>query len=151
MVQQFVGINTVMYYAPSIVELAGYASHRTALLLSLVTAGMNALGTIVGIVCIDGFSRRRLAMCSLAGVAVALALLTTAFHLSNSDSPPLEYEPTSSLYACPEFTSWPNSKDSNCVQCNIPDRGKQRMERMNTLKQNARPNAVKQKATCRRG
>lgn len=46
--QQFVGINTVMYYSPSIVELAGFASHQTALLLSLITSGLNALGTVVG-------------------------------------------------------------------------------------------------------
>lgn len=37
--QQFVGINTVMYYSPTIVQLAGFASNQTALLLSLVTAG----------------------------------------------------------------------------------------------------------------
>ncbi|CAM6110940.1 unnamed protein product [Calypogeia fissa] len=115
--QQFVGINTVMYYAPSIMELAGYASHRTALLLSLVTAGMNAVGTIAGIVCIDRFGRRRLAMCSLVGVTVALALLTTAFHLSNNDSPPLDYEPRSSIYVCPEYSSWPSSSGSNCMKC----------------------------------
>jgi len=46
--QQLVGINTVMYYSPSIVELAGFASHQTALLLSLIVSGLNALGTIVG-------------------------------------------------------------------------------------------------------
>ncbi|WMV41292.1 hypothetical protein MTR67_034677 [Solanum verrucosum] len=44
--QQFVGINTVMYYSPTIIQLAGIASNRTALLLSLVTAGLNAFGSI---------------------------------------------------------------------------------------------------------
>ncbi|KAF2305463.1 hypothetical protein GH714_005595 [Hevea brasiliensis] len=44
--QQFVGINTVMYYSPTIVQLAGIASNQTALLLSLVIAGLNALGSI---------------------------------------------------------------------------------------------------------
>ena len=32
--QQFVGINTVMYYSPTIVQLVGFASNQTALLLS---------------------------------------------------------------------------------------------------------------------
>ena len=32
--QQFVGINTVMYYSPTIVQLAGYASNKTVLALS---------------------------------------------------------------------------------------------------------------------
>ena len=31
---QFVGINTVMYYSPTIVQLAGFASNQTALLFS---------------------------------------------------------------------------------------------------------------------
>ncbi|XP_073395440.1 inositol transporter 1 isoform X2 [Physcomitrium patens] len=44
--QQLVGINTVMYYSPSIVELSGFASHQMALLLSLIVSGLNAIGTI---------------------------------------------------------------------------------------------------------
>ncbi|CAK9327608.1 unnamed protein product [Citrullus colocynthis] len=44
--QQFVGLNTVMYYCPSIVQLAGFASNETALLFSLVTVQLNALGSI---------------------------------------------------------------------------------------------------------
>ncbi|KAK6149665.1 hypothetical protein DH2020_017190 [Rehmannia glutinosa] len=45
--QQFVGINTVMYYSPTIVQLAGFASNKTALALSLITSGLNAVGSIV--------------------------------------------------------------------------------------------------------
>ena len=33
------GINTVMYYTPAILELAGVADKRTALLLALIPAG----------------------------------------------------------------------------------------------------------------
>ncbi|KAF6167403.1 hypothetical protein GIB67_004521 [Kingdonia uniflora] len=40
--QQFVGINTVMYYSSTIVQLAGYASNSVALALSLITSGLNA-------------------------------------------------------------------------------------------------------------
>ncbi|KAH0713988.1 hypothetical protein KY290_006854 [Solanum tuberosum] len=45
--QQFVGINTVMYYSPTIVQLAGFASNKTALALSLITSGLNAVGSII--------------------------------------------------------------------------------------------------------
>eukprot|EP00897_Mesotaenium_endlicherianum_P005821 jgi/Mesen1/5267/ME000263S04384 len=76
-----------MYYSPTIVELAGFASHRTALLLSVGVAATNALGSVAGILLIDRCGRRRLALCSLAGVAVALALLASAFHLGAGSSP----------------------------------------------------------------
>ncbi|GAQ92108.1 hexose transporter [Klebsormidium nitens] len=85
--QQLVGINTVMYYSPTIVEFAGFASHQTALLLSLVVAAMNAAGTIAGILLIDHVGRRKLVLCSLAGVTLALALLAFSFHQAAHDSP----------------------------------------------------------------
>ncbi|KAJ7968972.1 Inositol transporter like [Quillaja saponaria] len=66
--QQFVGINTVMYYSPTIVQLAGFASNQTALLLSLVTSGLNVFGSIVSIYFIDRTGRKKLMIFSLCGV-----------------------------------------------------------------------------------
>ncbi|KAL2921039.1 Inositol transporter 1, partial [Bienertia sinuspersici] len=51
--QQFVGINTVMYYSPTIVQMAGFRSNQLAPLLSLIVAALNAAGTAVGIYLID--------------------------------------------------------------------------------------------------
>ncbi|KAK1400519.1 Inositol transporter 1 [Heracleum sosnowskyi] len=45
--QQFTGINTVMYYSPTIVQMAGFKSNQLALLLSLIVALMNAIGTVL--------------------------------------------------------------------------------------------------------
>lgn len=84
--QQFTGINTVMYYSPTIVQMAGFTSNRLALLLSLIVAAMNASGTIVGIYLIDRCGRRRLALTSLAGVVLSLVILATAFILQSSSS-----------------------------------------------------------------
>lgn len=85
--QQLVGINTVMYYSPSIMELAGFASHRIALMLSLVVAGVNVLGTVAGILLIDRSGRRRLVLSSLIGVTGALLLLSVGFFMTTTDSP----------------------------------------------------------------
>ncbi|KAG9141351.1 hypothetical protein Leryth_001809 [Lithospermum erythrorhizon] len=84
--QQFTGINTVMYYSPTIVQMAGFRSNQLALLLSLLVAGMNAMGTVAGIYLIDHFGRLKLALCSLFGVIVSLLLLAAAFCLESSDT-----------------------------------------------------------------
>ncbi|XP_061367455.1 probable inositol transporter 2 isoform X2 [Gastrolobium bilobum] len=85
--QQFVGINTIMYYSPAIVQLAGFASNRVALLLSLVTAGLNAFGSILSIYFIDKTGRKKLLLFSLSGVVVSLVVLTVVFNQTTSHSP----------------------------------------------------------------
>lgn len=82
--QQFTGINTVMYYSPTIVQMAGFTSKQLALLLSLVVAAMNAAGTIVGIFLIDRCGRRQLTLTSLIGVIVSLLILSGAFFMQSS-------------------------------------------------------------------
>ncbi|XP_062226029.1 inositol transporter 1-like isoform X4 [Phragmites australis] len=84
--QQFTGINTVMYYSPTIVQMAGFTNNKLALLLSLIIATMNAAGTIVGIYLIDRCGRRRLALTSLSGVVISLVILAMAFILQSSSS-----------------------------------------------------------------
>ncbi|KAJ0606141.1 putative major facilitator, sugar transporter, major facilitator superfamily [Helianthus annuus] len=82
--QQFTGINTVMYYSPTIVQMAGFRSNQLALLLSLMVALMNAAGTVVGIHLIDHSGRRKLALSSLFGVILSLILLSVSFFLTSS-------------------------------------------------------------------
>ncbi|XP_011037068.1 PREDICTED: inositol transporter 1-like isoform X2 [Populus euphratica] len=84
--QQFTGINTVMYYSPTIVQMAGFSSNQLALLLSLVIAAMNAAGTVLGIYLIDHFGRKKLAISSLAGVIASLFILAGAFFGKSSGS-----------------------------------------------------------------
>ncbi|KAK4271866.1 hypothetical protein QN277_020495 [Acacia crassicarpa] len=116
--QQFVGINTVMYYSPTIVQLAGIASNQTALLLSLVTAGLNAFGSIVSIYFIDKTGRKKLSIISLSGVVVSLALLTVIFHETEVHSPvisPLETRHFNGTI-CPNYSADLNG-GWTCVKC----------------------------------
>ncbi|KAF3455814.1 hypothetical protein FNV43_RR00456 [Rhamnella rubrinervis] len=84
--QQFTGINTVMYYSPTIVQEAGFHANQLALLLSLIVAAINAAGSILGIYLIDYAGRRKLALTSLSGVVVSLVLLSWAFFVDSSSS-----------------------------------------------------------------
>ncbi len=56
--QQLCGINTVMYYTPTILTLSGVRSNRMALLISMGPAAVNMCGTIVGMALIDKAGRR---------------------------------------------------------------------------------------------
>ncbi|KAK2443194.1 inositol transporter [Trifolium repens] len=89
--QQFTGISIVMYYSPTIIQMAGFNSNQLALLLSLIVAGMNAAGTILGIYLIDHAGRRKLALSSLSGATVALAILSAGSYLQSSDSTNIAY------------------------------------------------------------
>ncbi|KAL5716284.1 Fibroblast growth factor 3 [Ranunculus cassubicifolius] len=116
--QQFVGINTVMYYSPTIVQLAGFASNDTALKLSLVTSGLNAFGSIVSIGFIDKTGRKKLLIFSLIGVIMSLGVLTGVFHQTTSHSPPVSWAETTkgnfTGNTCPDLRqglSW------NCMDC----------------------------------
>ncbi|KAJ1437022.1 Sugar/inositol transporter [Sesbania bispinosa] len=116
--QQFVGINTVMYYSPTIFQLAGFASNRTALLLSLITSGLNAFGSILSIYFIDKTGRKKLALISLCGVVVSLALLTVAFRESEVHSPMVSVMETSHYNnTCPDFKAAVNPGRWTCMTC----------------------------------
>ncbi len=47
-----------MYYTPAILQLAGVTNKRTALLVALFPAAVNAGGTLVGMAAIDRCGRR---------------------------------------------------------------------------------------------
>lgn len=125
--QQFVGINTVMYYSPTIVQLAGFASNQTALALSLVTSGLNALGSIVSIYFIDRTGRKKLLIISLCGVVLSLGVLSAVFHETTSHSPSISRQETAhfAAYSCPAYqsasaTGWDCMK---CLKASSPDCG----------------------------
>ncbi|MCO5593981.1 hypothetical protein L7F22_048000 [Adiantum nelumboides] len=113
--QQFVGINTVMYYSPSIMQMAGFTSNRLAMTLSLMTSGFNALGTVAGMYLIDRIGRRHLAMSSLIGVMLALVLLSASFQLSAVSSPPFRLERSDAM--CPAFVNASKAISWSCSNC----------------------------------
>ncbi|KAF8692623.1 hypothetical protein HU200_039441 [Digitaria exilis] len=128
--QQLVGINTVMYYSPTIVQLAGFASNTTALALSLVTSGLNALGSVVSMFFVDKAGRRRLMLLSLAGVVACLAMLSGVFFAVDAHSPDVSLAGTAALSSslsggnatatatCPEFAlASVAGEEWTCTQC----------------------------------
>ncbi|NBC83568.1 MAG: sugar porter family MFS transporter [Bacteroidetes bacterium] len=82
--QQFTGINTVIYYAPTIFEMAGFGADSAnavydAILPSLPIGAVNVLFTIVSIYLVDRWGRKPLLYLGLAGMVVALVALGVGF------------------------------------------------------------------------
>jgi sugar porter (SP) family MFS transporter len=79
--QQITGINTVIYYAPTIFKAAGMSSASVAILASVGVGIVNVVLTLVAMQLIDRVGRRPLLLVSLAGMALSLFVLGLAFAL----------------------------------------------------------------------
>jgi len=79
--QQVTGINTVIYYAPTIFEFAGITSASSAILATVAVGIVNVVMTVVAIALLDRVGRRPLLLIGLAGMIFSLGLLGTAFFL----------------------------------------------------------------------
>lgn len=84
MFQQITGINTVIYFAPTIFQSAGMSSAATSILATAGVGAVNVIMTIVSIRLIDRLGRRQLLYWSLGGMAVTLFVLSAAFHAGAS-------------------------------------------------------------------
>ena len=83
-VQQATGINTVNYYAPSILERSGLGV--SASLVATVAVGVTSvLMTILGIYLLGFIGRRRMLVIGFSGVVASQAILAVVFTLPPSD------------------------------------------------------------------
>lgn len=124
--QQFVGINTVMYYSPTIVQFAGFASNQTALALSLITSGLNVVGTVISMCFVDRYGRRRLMIVSMIGIITCLVVLSGVFFQAASHAPHisnLESTHFGKNSTCSAYGSAPNPGSWNCMTCLKADCG----------------------------
>jgi len=86
--QQVTGINTVIYYAPTIIQSAGIPSASGAILATAGIGVVNVLMTIVAMWLIDRVGRRPLLLTGIAGMILSLGVLGFAFRT---------HEPSTSL------------------------------------------------------
>jgi sugar porter (SP) family MFS transporter len=83
-IQQFVGINTVIYYSPEIFQNAGFESKVAQIAASVSVGVVNVLFTIVSMIIIDRIGRRKLYFIGLTGIVIALIALGMAFKFQAS-------------------------------------------------------------------
>lgn len=78
--QQCTGINTIIYYAPTIFQIAGFKSDLVALLATSGVGAVNVLFTVISLFLIDRVGRRPLLIVGLIGMLISLLLLSIVFH-----------------------------------------------------------------------
>ena len=78
--QQVTGINTVIYYAPSIFQSAGLSSASVSILATAGVGLVNVIMTVVAMRLLDTAGRRSLLLWGLAGMVVMLLVLAGGFY-----------------------------------------------------------------------
>jgi MFS transporter, SP family, galactose:H+ symporter len=77
--QQVTGINTVIYYAPTIIEFTGVDSSAGSILAAVGVGIINVAFTIVAIRLLDKAGRRSMLMVGVSGMVISLIALGGAF------------------------------------------------------------------------
>jgi MFS family permease len=78
--QQVTGINTIIYYAPTIFQNVGFPS-SAAIFVAVLVGLMNVGFTVVALLLLDRLGRRVLLLIGLAGMSGSLILLGIVFFL----------------------------------------------------------------------
>lgn len=89
-IQQVTGINTIIYYAPTIFQLAGFQDASTSILATVGIGVVNVLSTIAAMYFLDKIGRRPLLLAGLFGMGATLSILSAAFYIG-ADSPMLRW------------------------------------------------------------
>jgi MFS transporter, SP family, galactose:H+ symporter len=84
--QQVTGINTVIYYAPTVIQLAGIPSASGAILATTGIGVVNVVMTVVAMLLLDRVGRRPLLLGGIAVMAASLFVLGLAFVLTGVGS-----------------------------------------------------------------
>jgi sugar porter (SP) family MFS transporter len=77
--QQLTGINTVIYYAPTILEFAGLQTATVTIFATVGIGVVNVLLTVVSILLIDRVGRRPLLLVGITGMILSLGIMGLAF------------------------------------------------------------------------
>jgi SP family galactose:H+ symporter-like MFS transporter len=86
--QQLTGINVVMYYAPRIFGLAGFASSHDQLWGTVIVGAVNVASTFVAIGLVDRWGRKPILLTGFTVMAASLATLGALLHAGISSGTP---------------------------------------------------------------
>ncbi|PXW49865.1 SP family galactose:H+ symporter-like MFS transporter [Grimontella sp. AG753] len=79
--QQFTGMNVIMYYAPKIFELAGYSNTTQQMWGTVIVGLTNVMATFIAIGVVDRWGRKPTLVLGFLVMAVGMGVLGTMLHL----------------------------------------------------------------------
>jgi len=88
--QQISGINTIMYYSATVVQMAGIGSASSAIWITAIINGLYLSACMIGILCVERLGRKKLLLASLAGVIISLLVISVGFQLADMHSPSVD-------------------------------------------------------------
>ncbi|KAL9551619.1 hypothetical protein MBANPS3_004173 [Mucor bainieri] len=106
--QQLSGFNTAMYYAATILQMAGFQDHQNSTVVALIVAVTNMLFTMIAVALIDRTGRRRILVMTMLSMIVCLFALGGSFAVQQGGFIPRQD-------ACVDYTS-------HCARCVLDDR-----------------------------
>ncbi|MBS0350374.1 MAG: sugar porter family MFS transporter [Proteobacteria bacterium] len=83
LLQQITGINTIIYYAPTIFRMAGFASASSAISTTTIVGVVFVLFTIIALPLVDSLGRRFLLFAGLIATSISLGIISWSFHTHN--------------------------------------------------------------------
>ncbi|CAO0797537.1 unnamed protein product [Mucor circinelloides] len=106
--QQLSGFNTAMYYAATILQMAGFQDHQNSTVVALIVAVTNMVFTMIAVALIDKTGRRRILVMTMLSMIVCLFALGGSFAVQQGGFIPRQD-------ACVDYTS-------HCSRCILDDR-----------------------------
>lgn len=76
-ISQLTGFNSLMYYSPTLFALVGFSN---PVAVGTVIAGTNFIFTLVNLLLVDRAGRRRILLCTVPFMSLALVIAAIAFH-----------------------------------------------------------------------
>jgi sugar porter (SP) family MFS transporter len=80
--QQITGINTIIYYAPTILKEAGLGT-ETSVLTTAGIGALNFLATVIALMFVDRIGRRKILLFGMVGMTASMALLASMFAIDD--------------------------------------------------------------------
>ncbi|KAI9471964.1 MAG: general substrate transporter [Benjaminiella poitrasii] len=105
--QQLSGFNAAMYYAATILQMAGFRSNEGSTTVAIIVSATNMIFTAVAISVIEKFGRRKMLLSTMVSMIVGLIVLGVTFAVQQGFT---TYQPDCIGYS------------SHCARCVLDDR-----------------------------
>ncbi|KAI9259355.1 general substrate transporter [Sporodiniella umbellata] len=105
--QQLCGFNAAMYYAATILKMAGFRSNQGSTSVAILVSAVNMIFTFVAVFIIDRFGRRKMLLTTMVGTILGLVILGASFAAQQGF---ITQKDTCALYT------------THCARCVLDDR-----------------------------